>query len=549
MDNPKAKPQHRITPKSARIVKALVGCFVLLGTGSSLLATQALKAEDDADLNALESMTADPNEPPPPVDLSAETSALTPDEKPVQIEMTPEPEPEPKPQPEVEPAPVAKLPPVEDLAPAPGAKLYPVKVLKKSKTNRVYLFETEAQYRPKPGTILLLKREDRPAMAMRVLRTYVDKNQFASRQVKTYGENRVLKEGETLTALERSGKLAPSPKPQPKANAKDPLIPPEELPIEFGPDAYASEEHDPVPPAAPAPASVSATVPPVTETIPPTVDLPLEGGDDLKALDEAASTPLTADPPVVPSPEPAALSDASLADLDTAATEPEREPELGPLPEVISYDPELDAGTSPAPLGYDGQEVARLSPSAELDSLDDSNFGRTVEEIATLDKHRHWLTAQVASLRNNAVGLDPATREPITGATYTPAGGMRYGFTLDRMLFIEKSSTQDSLTLEGGLFLYKILDSNASAAYSVVPALATVRYNVQFGHKYGVFFYGGVMRNTVVSSTNGTDDTKGLLNSTFPAGGGGVTFTVGPNWEARADIGIDTLGAGLMLRF
>jgi hypothetical protein len=211
----------------------------------------------------------------------------------------------------------------------------------------------------------------------------------------------------------------------------------------------------------------------------------------------------------------------------------------GPLPETTAYDPELDAGTSPPPDGAVDSDDARSEPLGFGD--DDGASALTVDEVFPLDMNNFWLTAQFAFLRNNGNQ---------GGSSYYAGGGLRYAITLGRMLMLRTSGIQDSLSVEGGLFYYKILNFLVSNdAYNVIPMVFTGRYTINLGEGFGLFFYGGMVHNRAMASSQATDEGLALLGTSLPAGGGGLIFRVGPNWDARVDLGIDMIGTGLMLRF
>ena len=129
-------------------------------------------------------------------------------------------------------------------------------------------------------------------------------------------------------------------------------------------------------------------------------------------------------------------------------------------------------------------------------------------------------------------------------------GGVRYGLSLGRMVFLRRAHVQDSIAVEAGAFFYKIINFQSQGdSYSVLPLVGTVRYNVLFGENFGIFFYGGVVQNTVTQVSAGDPDVQASLQRVLPAAGGGLLFRVGPNWNARADLGYDMVGLGLTLRF
>jgi hypothetical protein len=131
--------------------------------------------------------------------------------------------------------------------------------------------------------------------------------------------------------------------------------------------------------------------------------------------------------------------------------------------------------------------------------------------------------------------------------SYT-AAGFRYGLTTMKLIFFKNSQVQDSLSPELGLYLYKSLQS-ANDTYTVMPVLATMRYNLTFGDSLTLFGYAGLLKNFVIMAFQPDGETLKNLNSFFPAIGAGLLFRVGPNWDTRVDFGTDVLSVGLVLRF
>jgi hypothetical protein len=165
----------------------------------------------------------------------------------------------------------------------------------------------------------------------------------------------------------------------------------------------------------------------------------------------------------------------------------------------------------------------------------------TVDEVNSLDPNLQWLTASFGFFRN--YGADGQS-------AYFTGGGLRYAVTLGKSLFLRRAHAQDSLALEAGAFYYKILNFQGNNdSYAVVPLIGTLRYNILFGENFGIFFYGGIMQNNVTSVVGGNEDAKAVLSSVFPAAGAGILFRVGPSWDARVDLGIESIGLGLVLRF
>jgi len=203
-----------------------------------------------------------------------------------------------------------------------------------------------------------------------------------------------------------------------------------------------------------------------------------------------------------------------------------------------SFDSELDSKTDTD----EGEEKTADPSLMEEDEEDvDRWLSLTAEEVFPIDTTYHGLTAQFGYLRNFDV-------ESL--GTYFAGGGIRYGLTLGRMLFLRKSNIQDTITVEGGVFLYKVLNYRGSGdSFTVLPLIGTVRYNLLLGENFTLFGYGGYMKNRVIQ--NGTEDLESaaILSSGMPAIGGGIMFRAGPHWHIRIDAGLDMIGAGLVLRF
>ena len=252
--------------------------------------------------------------------------------------------------------------------------------------------------------------------------------------------------------------------------------------------------------------------------------------DTLEPLGQFKALEKTGD--IIP-PVPTSQDKADLKELETAPQSPSASPSPTPTPSPspkASGKEEEDGST----------EEAKVSESSD-DEEKDSGQATTIEEAPDVTYTPHWLTLQFGLLKNN------------TGSgstTYLSAGGFRYGYSVLHMMALRKPTLYDSLTLEAGLFYYKVLGFFVSNdAYTVVPLVGTVRYNIHFGESKGIFVYGGLMKNNVISQINGTDANIALLGSTNLAAGIGFMFQIGPGWEGRFDLGLDTIGAGIMLRF
>ncbi|HTL12998.1 MAG TPA: hypothetical protein VL588_10945 [Bdellovibrionota bacterium] len=205
------------------------------------------------------------------------------------------------------------------------------------------------------------------------------------------------------------------------------------------------------------------------------------------------------------------------------------------LPSVKDYDPDLDTGTSPPPVGAVDDE----SSDEEVDRDDSDLENLAADEVKPMDPDSQWLTGEFGMFKNTG---------SIGGTDTYVGGGARYGLTLGKMIFLASNKAQDALAVEAGAFLYKILGTS-SETFTVMPVTVTGRYHINVTADLGLFFYFGINMNLVIENTGGTQNELTSLATTLPAGGGGITFRIGPKWHIRADIGIDMIGAGLMLRF
>ncbi len=250
------------------------------------------------------------------------------------------------------------------------------------------------------------------------------------------------------------------------------------------------------------------------ETIDKTANLPLSKEDkaDLEEL------------------EPKSAKKKKKQDKDA---EPAADSDAG-SPQADEFDPELDSGTSPKPAD-------ETAPDDEKPQQEESAL--VVEEVEPIEIHRHWFTVQGGAI------FDPRY-DPEAGFDPPMAGGLRYGFTFARMVFISKPLVQDSFAIEAGAFLYKIFQyADPSDVYTVMPTVFTARYNLALGHNLLFFLYGGTKKNFVVDSANNKPDALSLLSQYRPALGGGILIGIVSNWDVRIDAGFDMAVAGLTVRF
>lgn len=222
---------------------------------------------------------------------------------------------------------------------------------------------------------------------------------------------------------------------------------------------------------------------------------------------------------------------------------------IGARPQTVDYDPELDAGTSPALSGAVDSDLEKADPSIDdgdgEDSFDDDADGEMViEEVLPLDHFRSALSVQFGMMTN----FNQSNEVELFGFR---GAGLRYALTLGKMVFLKRAHLQDSLAAEGGFFAYqaRFYTDAGVGVYSVTPLMASLRYTINFANKFGIFGYAGIMANRILSDVGGNDSDRAALNSTVSSAGLGALAAIGPGWDLRLDLGIDMLGLGLMLRF
>ena len=397
------------------------------------------------------------------------------------------------------------------------ARSFEVRPLRTAESKRTYLFEDASAAKPRVGSILLLKFGEEPVMAFRVLRTYAQNRQFIARRVRRYHKHEMLEENQSYTALERVSEI-PVPGHMSYTTEEERDINELQQGMDLGAAAWRNEAQG------------------------------FSRGDFYRS-DEL----------------PSQLREAELErhreqgnlDEELDGGGDDRNPQGEGLPDTDDYDPELDAGTSPPPRSgppdndeFEGPAIQRAVRRPWRGDDDDDSGPTSIEEADPIDRDHHALTMQLGFLHN----LN-SEEKPV----YFTGIGLRYGLTLGRMLLLSRPKLQDSLTLEGSAFLYKIANyTQDDDAYTVMPLIGTVRYTVMTSDHFGFFFYGGIGKNLVTPTAfpeNADADalTQGeaveILTRPVTAAGAGLLFKLGPGWEIRADVGLDMIATGLMLRF
>ncbi len=435
------------------------------------------------------------------------------------------------------------------------AKNYDATFERKSKSTRVYLFNEQESASAKEGKIILIREKEKekeiPLMAFRILKLYPEKKQFAARKIKHYGKFRNLKTGETVHAIEKISDLtAPPLTNDDKLELKeleDAAMPPPAAPDTPTPNEPSTNDvldqmlENPAPPAEPLPeppppeTSSQATPSESSPSENPSdseIDQMLAEGEKKSAEAETAPLPTEESPPPVESAEVAT-----------------------PSPPQEDFDQDLDEKKPNENEGDQNKKGIFAANESENEGFivdEDEEIGEkgiTVEQPLTLDPYKHWLSFSFGSLKN--LGSEGQT-------IYYTGAGLKYGMNIAKTIFFRNFGIQDSLTLEGGAFLYKVLSYNVDTpqdTYTVVPLSIIGRYNIALGETFGIFGYAGFVKNLVIGASFSDPNDQNFINnqirlaSLFPTFGGGLLFHLGPNWDTRVDMGLDLLGVGLALRF
>lgn len=412
--------------------------------------------------------------------------------------------------------------PADQTLPPAEVRSFEVKLSARSQSGQIYLFEDPTDAKPDVGNLLLLTQEGHKLMAFRVIRTRAESKMFYAKPVRRYDKTVGLEPGTTYAANEV---VLEGPNPRALLAEAGPPMGPAGDNVDDGTSDRVNRQ------------VIAQAFPLATP---------------------GATSPALPSRAIANAPDSGTSSDGKDAlDIDTGASSTSSptssSPPTAPMLEVQSFDPELDAAASPSDssdatdsenatdeLLAPKRDLAAAKSPTNMKRLDDEDsddapiIGATADEVTALDPNNHWLSGGGFLLRNTT-GL-------------FSGGGMRYGLTFSHMPFLSSASVQDSLALEAGFYFYKT-QASATATLSVLPFSGVLRYNVYFSGSASVFAYAGFLANKVIGSTSATDQQIIAHSGFLPAGGLGLIFHIGPNWDVRVDAGYDSIGGSLMLRF
>jgi hypothetical protein len=406
--------------------------------------------------------------------------------------------------------------PTDTLLPITTNK-FNVQILKHSISNRIYLLQFSDPLVPKTGEVLLLKSQADSIMAFRVLKVNTVEHTVVGQVIRKYPNHPELQPGEQYEAIEKSGDI----------EATSDII---EVP--------EAEFEDPT-------WSIRGSTPPILP-YDPELDLG-SSPSPAEAAEKANTSPLSALESKV------AFLESKVVDLESKASA--NVVDIKPVSTSgINTPSEKDSGG--AKNSNSNKEDVKMDsksdsdkPSEKLDDdlLETEDHSVTqetlaIDEVKLLDNHAHWLSAGFGYVTNNS---------PNGNGLYNfSAGNVKYGVTIGRRFFADKARLQDSLVLEGGIYVYKGINFAAQGdSYTVLAATATLRYNLLFSESFGIFGYAGGMQSNVLATSSGVPSAIAALSSVLPSVGAGILLQIGPSWYARLDIGTDNTSLNLLLRF
>lgn len=373
----------------------------------------------------------------------------------------------------------------EEGMPKIEARTFEVTVLKRSKSKRVYLFEDGVDERPRVGRVVLLKRGFEPVMGVRVLKVYAEKRQFAARKVREYGALKDLEPSEKYTAVEKLSDIL--------------LVPAQVKPEELEEESPGPEEG----------------------IVPPSYLTPK---DSMKSYASENQGEVVA--------PGASVNEQSSRDSFSEQDRIDMR--------ELEYDHELDAETSPPPTRKNpetGEEM--LDPVGEEPPPSDGQMGLMVDDPSAHLMPSYSVAFTLGYIRNS---------DPAGSFAYYTTGGVRLGLLFQKMPWMKGRKVQDAIYADFSLFGYRPFFS-VTDYHTIIPMGAQLRYQIFLSETLSVFCYGGLYYNFDLPGSDASTETQAMLSGILPAGGAGIVYRIGPNWDVRFDFGLDYVGGGLMLSF
>ena len=362
---------------------------------------------------------------------------------------------------------------------------------------------------PKTGNIILVSDEQKPVMAFRVLKTEEDTGELIGKRVRRYDTTGELSVNQPYTEIEKIADLVSPPPPEPN---------------QYNPNARP--ELDP------------------------------NAQKNLAKINNATGTQDSNAPPLLdggPSPTPA---EASVPPMIGSNGTPANTEALNPVTsgsmDVEKFDNDLDSSTSPHDLNQGHHRQAKKEstdeeiPSEMLEVKNDLE----VEERAVLWPFKNMVGIEAGSYRNTS-------NFSFAGATSNSGFSGYYSHTLNRNVFIEHSSVQDSINFESGFAYYSRTNfTGNNDSYTLLPLRAELRYDIYLSEAWALSGYVGLQYNFLLGTDNVDTKTYPVEQQAIDALEGpqatlglAVFYNIGPQWYLRADLGWDRLALGLSVKW
>lgn len=232
--------------------------------------------------------------------------------------------------------------------------------------------------------------------------------------------------------------------------------------------------------------------------------------NDIQELESAPAEEVPAAPPEETPPAPAEETPPPPEDLtETPPPEP-------PAEEAPPAEPTPEASPAPAPE----------PPGDENVEMKDTDDEEEADEIGIY--YPNFITMSVGLINNaNVIGPNPKL-----------GGSLAYS----RNFGSEWAG-------EFGLSYYKSGNTDTGVTMTAMMFTGTVRYLHRFTDMWTAYAYAGGASTYISSQIGATKDQLAKAQFPIPAFGVGVFLQTGPNWYLRGNLGYDSVGLGISLRF
>lgn len=239
-------------------------------------------------------------------------------------------------------------------------------------------------------------------------------------------------------------------------------------------------------------------------------------------------------------PPPQAESPNKVAATETSALEPpenntveENPTQAADFKEPEKTDPELDESASIKEL----DQIDKETPKDDLEEPEEIEY----DEQTRIDPFNNLFSVTTGFFGNSS---------NFSTSPYLSNGfSISFAKVLITDAFISEKAVQDSLSLEGGIINYSILNKDRkNDRYSLLPFYGNLFYQLHLSRTFTMNAYAGIQFNYMTSADNPGDSLE-TLQGLQPNFGVGAFFSLGPQWYFRADIGWDRITGGLSIKW